>query len=233
MWHDGVAGRHHVVSLLCHILSTIQTQTVKQQFTGTITHCSDSFFQRITTTTRTMANNTQWADSEARELLEKDLKKDLKSGRVPLEKSKAWPRLRVCNLPERPQFWLFECKKFIANLRHLRNHIKVKRQAGAVCALALAHDRSIHGGIHRAAAANCQQGGAPCWDGSLAQQSLNQDMDECKHMTMKPKELRATRDEHLVFDEGVFAKHIPQEVTTRKFLVHMKAKVEKMKKRRG
>jgi hypothetical protein len=215
--------------MLYHILSTIQTQTVKQQFTETITYYSDSFFQRITTTTTTMANNTQWADSEARELLEKDLK----SGRIPLEKSKAWPLLRVYNLPERPQFRLFEHKQFIANLRCLRNHIKVKRQAGAVDALALAHDRSIHGGIYRAAATNYQQGGAPRWDGSLAQQSLNQDMDEGKHMTMKPKELRATRDEYLVFDKGVFAKHILQEVTTRKFLVYMKAKAEKMKKRQG
>jgi hypothetical protein len=70
-------------------------------------------------------------------------------------------------------------------------------------------------------------------DGSLAQESLNQDMDEGKHMTMKPKELCATRDECLVFDKGVFAKHILQEVTTRKILVCMKVKAGKMKKRRG
>ena len=60
-------------------------------------------------------------------------------------------------------------------------------------------------------------------------------------MTMKPKQLHATRDEYKVFKGGVFAKHILQEVSTRKFLVYMKNKeaknaeknAEKKKKRRG
>ena len=164
---------YHVVSLLYHILSTRDTNYsnsngLKRQRTKSIIllPLSKNIQQPTTTTTTTMANNMppvadnkppQWADIEASELLEKDLK----TGRIPLEKSKAWTLLRVYNLPDRPQFRLYEYTKFITNLRNLRNHIKVKRQAGAVAALALAHDRSIHGGIYLAAATNYQQGGAP------------------------------------------------------------------------
>jgi hypothetical protein len=92
----------------------------------------------------------------------------------------------------RPQFRLFEYNKFVSNLRYLRNYIRVKTQAGAASALALMHDRGIHGGIHRVAATNNQQGGAPRWDGSLARELLKQDMDEGKHERMQPQVLHAT-----------------------------------------
>ena len=166
----------------------------------------------------------KWADSEAKEILEKDLK----IGRIPLdEMSNGWTPSKVYNLEDRPQFRLFEYKKFVGNFRNLRKRIKELKQDGAAAALSLVHDRSIQGGIYRAAATNYQQGGAPRWDGSLAQKSLNKDIDEGKHTMMKPKQLHATRDEYKVFAKGVFSKHILQEVKTRKFLVYMKAKAEK------
>ena len=152
-----------------------------------------------------------WGTSEAKELLEKDLR----SGRIPLERSKEWTIKRVYDLPDRPQFRLFEYKRFVGNLRNLRNRIKELSQDATVAALALAHDRLIH----PVAALNHQQGGATRWEGSVAQKWLNEDIDQGKHETMKPQQLWATREEHKQFDKGVFAKHIYQEVRTRKFLV--------------
>ena len=163
-----------------------------------------------------------WGTSEAKELLEKDLR----SGRIPLDKSKEWTSKRVYDLPDRPQFRLFEYKRFVGNLRNLRNRIKELSQEATAAALALAHDRLIH----PVAALNHQQGGAPRWEDSLAQKWLNEDIDEGKHETMQPQQLRATREEYKKFDKGVFAKHIYQEVRTRKFLVYLKEKEEKRKK---
>jgi hypothetical protein len=163
-----------------------------------------------------------WGSSEAKDLLEKDLR----SGRIPLDSSKEWTPRRVYNMPDRPQFRLFEYKRFVGNLRNLRTRIKELSQDATVAALALAHDRLIH----PVAALNHQQGGAYRWDGSSAQKWLNADIDEGKHETMQPKKLWATREEYKQFDKGVFAKHIYQEVRTRKFLVYLKDKEEKKKK---
>jgi hypothetical protein len=171
----------------------------------------------------TMANMPpKWANSEAKELLEKDLR----IGRIPVEGSE-WTPKRVYNLPDHPQFRLFEYNKFVTNLRNLRNRIKVLKQAGSAASLALVHDQ----GIYRVAAINNQQGGANHWEGSLAQEWLNVDMDEGKHEMMQPKQLRATREACKKFEKGVFAKHIYQEVRTHKFLVYLKEKDKKKKEK--
>lgn len=52
----------------------------------------------------------------------------------------------------------------------------------------------------------------PVWHTSDAAKLLKQDIKEGKHETMKPKELHKTRPEYLVFDLGVFCKHIYQEL---------------------
>ena len=61
---------------------------------------------------------------------------------------------------------------------------------------------------------------------------MKKDTDEGKHETMRPQELRATSAEHEKFKKSALAKHITQEVTTRKFLVCVKDKAEKKKNKK-
>jgi hypothetical protein len=173
-----------------------------------------------------MANEPpKWATSKARELLEKDLL----SGRIPLER---WTAANVYNLPDRPEFRLFEYKKFVTNLRNLRKRIKEQKQDATAAALALAHDRVIYP-VAAVNGVNNHQGGAPRWEGSLAQKWLNDDIDEGKHEMMQPMQLRQTRLEYMKFDKVIFGKHIHQEVKTRKFIIYLKEKQEKKKKKKG
>ena len=56
----------------------------------------------------------------------------------------------------------------------------------------------------------------PHWDGSAAQGLLKVDVDEGRHINMRPQELRKTRVEYASFPVDVFRKHIHQEVRSRK-----------------
>jgi hypothetical protein len=168
----------------------------------------------------------KWETSEAKELLEKDLL----SGRISLQTTRAWTPKIIYNLPDRPQFRLYVYKIFRSNLLTLRNRIKAEKKAADTASLALTHDRVIY----PLGAVNDQQGGAPRWAGSLAQTWLNADIEEGKHETMKPNQLRQTRLEYMIFEKDIFRKHIHQEVKTRKWLVYLKEKAEKAgKKKRG
>jgi hypothetical protein len=53
------------------------------------------------------------------------------------------------------------------------------------------------------------------WHKSEAKKLLKQDIDDGKHLHMKPSELRGTRKEYEDFGLEVFRKHIHQDVDSR------------------
>ena len=61
-------------------------------------------------------------------------------------------------------------------------------------------------------------------DGSLAQALLKKDINNNKHKTLTPKQLHNSKDKYKEFKLEVFCKHIHQEVNTRKYIAHCKAK---------
>lgn len=59
--------------------------------------------------------------------------------------------------------------------------------------------------------------GEPRWEGGKAEELLLKDMEDGKHLQMKPSELRATRQEYQEYPKQVFRKHIHQAKSARKF----------------
>jgi hypothetical protein len=177
--------------------------------------------QETTTIMAVVAKLPKWGNSEAKEILQQDLL----SGRIPFD-GKEWTPQVVYDLPDRPQFRLYPYKNFVTNLRNLRILIKGQTEYAASDVLALAHDRRIY------PVASVDQQGAPRWEGSSAQTWLSTDIDDGKHLAMKPQMLHCTREEYKAFKLTTFRKHILQEVTTRKFLIYMKEKAQKKEERR-
>lgn len=96
------------------------------------------------------------------------------------------------------------------NLRNLRNSIKRDRGRMQKDVLAYGHDLAIVN-EYRKSLSNPK----PRWRGSSAERLLKQDIDEGKHLSMKPRFLHQTRSEYRIFDLMVFRKHIYQEVDSR------------------
>ena len=117
----------------------------------------------------------------------------------------------------RVEYRQVEYCKFRTNLNGLRKSLKAVNERAMVDQAAVVHDQQqqlMHQNISHLAAtssATCHR-----WDASEAQHLLKLDVTDEKHLTMRPKELRMTRDEYRAFPLDVFRKHIHQEVRSRK-----------------
>ena len=62
----------------------------------------------------------------------------------------------------------------------------------------------------------------PEWEGSEAQHWLKKDMEDGKHLQLKPEELHQSRPEYVLLPLKVFRDHIAQPTRTGKYLYQLK-----------
>jgi hypothetical protein len=105
---------------------------------------------------------------------------------------------------------------FRTNLNSLRKSLKVTNDRAMADKAAVSHDQEQQLLVHQDLMRTRTIANPPHWDMSEAQRFLKLDVDDGKHCTMLPKELRMTREEYKVFSLDVFRKHIHQEVRSRK-----------------
>ena len=153
----------------------------------------------------TMATMT-WRSSEARRLLEEDLR----SGAIPLD----WREMGVGEVyAQRPEFADFPFAPFGRRLQALRKQCGIKHSRSAADAMAMANDRQFVAQQLRAVG-----GGALRWDGSEAERLLRLDISNGLHQNLTPKVFHQSRVEFQVYTLKVFRGHIHQEVKRRKFV---------------
>jgi hypothetical protein len=131
------------------------------------------------------------------------------NGTIPLTNAEM-PAREVHSL--RPEFSELPFASFPRRLQDLRKACKAKLDRGITDAAAFEHDRRFDRQPTLAAL------GLPRWEGSDAERFLKIDVAAGLNLQMTPQELRATRNEYMVFEKKVFRGHIHQEVKTRKFL---------------
>jgi hypothetical protein len=98
---------------------------------------------------------------------------------------------------------------FRARLNDYRTKIRQKKLTSLVEAEALLHDLQIHQVAHQ---------GAPRWDGSEAQQLLQEAVKARTDRLMLPQELWLSNEAYQEFDQATFRQHIHQERRRQKFL---------------
>ena len=157
----------------------------------------------------------QWKTSEAKALL----REDIISKRVPASMgAKEVYAMRA-------EYKEFPIKNFPTNLKNLRKAIADNFARMQVDCEAYGHDRAILKTLATADPTNHP------WHKSEAKKLLKQDIDEGKHLQMKPSELRGTRKEYEAFGLEVFRKHIHQDVDSRSKRSFRFAKKNKKKSR--
>jgi hypothetical protein len=109
--------------------------------------------------------------------------------------------------PDKYEKWPF--KGFQRNLKNLREVIAKSYARMQTDCEAYGHDRALLKTLQVADPHNIP------WHKSEAKQFLKLDIDDGKHLQMKPAKLHLTRMAYRKFDLKVFRKHIYQEVDSR------------------
>jgi hypothetical protein len=166
-----------------------------------------------------------WKNSDAKKIL----KKDLESGEIPLAAElMSWQDVYEL-YKDKPEFLLDPemQRTFRERLKRLRDSVAESQESASYHYVCLLHDRQLH------PKKMLNYRGEPRWDdGSEAKRLLRLDMDEGKHKTMRPQDLRLTRPEYMAYSRTVFRGKIDQEERSSKF--HFQMSQRKMPRdRRG
>jgi hypothetical protein len=170
--------------------------------------------QGISSSTMPVKKPEKWRGSEAKALL----RADIISKRVP----DTMTAKEVYAM--RPEYKAFPIKYFSTNLKNLRKAIADNFGRMQVDCEAYGHDRAI---LKTLATAD-QTTDVP-WHKSEAKKLLKEDIDNGKHIQMKPSALRRTRKEYKDFKLDVFRKHVHQEIDSRSKRAYRFAKKNKKK----
>lgn len=179
---------------------------------------------RLDPTTTTMSGKDAeetdpWQYSSAKKLLEKDIIDGIigtvETGMLPCQ---------VYLM--RPEYADYEYDRFVSNLYSLRVKYEKLLYLAQIDGEALAHDLAL--GLRT----NSKP--YPHWQGSEAERLLQEDINNGKHLGMKPQELRNTHAEYKVYPLKVFRDHIQQELRARKerpyWMARRKEKEEEKRK---
>jgi hypothetical protein len=148
-------------------------------------------------------NRAEWRTSKAKDLVAQDII----DGNIPLEgdinPEEIFQRLYADN----PLFsnFPFDKTRYKDRIERLRNAIGRLQHWAAFDSEKVLEDIAKH------TPHNKNIRGELRWDGSEAQQLLKQDVEQGRHLQLKPRELRETREEYKVFGLRVFQKHIDQQ----------------------
>jgi hypothetical protein len=128
----------------------------------------------------------------------------------------------------RPEFQLYTYNNFATNLRNLRKTVAKQQDLADDDEAAFAHDELL--GLR----VNSKP--YPRWQGSVAEQLLKQDIDNGRHVSMKPRELKESRAEYGPYPGTIFRDHIHQELRARMerpyWLARRKEKEEAKRKKK-
>lgn len=153
----------------------------------------------------------KWRNSAAKRLLEEALN----NGSIPLSASEMAPDVVYI---QHIQFNDFPYPQFRDRLRDMRKRIHEAKQQAASDSDALDRDMQRH---PRAAV---DSRGVPRWESSLAEASLKADIANGRQTSMKPKELRASKNEYMNFPLTTFREHVYQEVKRRKYVAFLQSR---------
>jgi hypothetical protein len=103
------------------------------------------------------------------------------------------------------EFQVYKKSNFKANLKSLIKSLSNKEERALFDAAAIAHDCLLY--PRNALTVR----GYPFWDTSDAKVLLTSDIDEGRHLEMKPLDLWNTREEYKLFPLQVFRKHLYDE----------------------
>jgi hypothetical protein len=148
----------------------------------------------------------KWQTSKGKQLLIQDLEQ----GRIPVDGRFGDAKEIYAIREEFGGTNKDEFKKFSARLRSARKQVKQSMKRASDDSIALAHDRAIY---PKNAIDQCNR---PRWEGSMAQQLLQNDVATNHCQELIPKELYQSREEYRVFSLKVFRGHVHQEVRRQK-----------------
>jgi len=145
----------------------------------------------------------KWGKSKAKEMLADDI-----------IKGEVLPAMAAKDAYEmREEYKSFKYENFRTNLKNLREVIAKDFARMQQDSVDYVHDRELVKDLRN----NNPLLRPPCpnWHQSAARQLLKDDMTTGKHLTMKPMQLHATKQEHRMFPLDVFRNHIYQEADER------------------
>jgi hypothetical protein len=153
-----------------------------------------------------------WKPSKARQIL----LEDLEEGLLPVDADEmsaeeAWD-IMYSNMAE---FVPVVFSQFKERLRDHRKQVGEQTARSILESEALMHDRLMFPRQME----NCR--GEPVFDLSAAKLLLRADVADGKHLTMKPLQLKLTRDEYKPYSTKVFKHRIYQEVRREKFINYL------------
>jgi hypothetical protein len=154
--------------------------------------------------TMVVTREKSWRCSEARRLLEQDLR----SGVIPLDGHEM--SVEEC-YTQRPEFSDFPFESFPRRLQALRKQCAAKNNRSVADTTAFAHD-------HALLVARRQGGDVLRWDGSEAERLLKLDIANGLHLNLTPKNFYQFRAEYQVHSLKVVRGHIHQELKRLKFV---------------
>jgi len=161
---------------------------------------------------------TPWQNSYAKKLLTQDIL-DGKIDGMSVEE--------VHNF--RPEYGVYKFERFKINLKNLISKYEDFTKRAQYDNEALAHDLALN--------LQVQSKPYPTWQGSVAEQCLKEDIDQGKHLDIKPQQLLESRPEYSPWSNHlkVFRDHIQQEVRARKerpyWMARRKEKEEEKQKK--
>ena len=97
---------------------------------------------------------------------------------------------------------------FRANLRCLKANLQELQDRADEDHAAFLHDEALN--------LRANNKPYPRWGGSVAEELLKNDIDNCRHETMKPHQLQATRPHYSRYPPKVFSGHLQQELRSRR-----------------
>ena len=155
-------------------------------------------------------NNADWMTSKAKQLIAQDII----DGEIPLEGNIDVEKIFYGELGYHHHKYFknfpFDKTRYKDRIERLREAIKRLQHWAAYDAAKIEEDRIKHPPKEK----NIR--GELRWDGSEAQALLKLDMDQGRHLQMRPKEFRETREAYGMFKLRIFQKHVDQEKQARK-----------------
>lgn len=147
-------------------------------------------------------NDAKWFGSAAKDVMAQDFIDEILPLEGPLDSKDIFQNLYAGH----PDFKDFPYEKDIydGRLKNLQKAVRTRRDNAMMDAAALVHDRK------KFPSCSHNDKGEPNWKGSEAEFWLRIDMDDEKHLNMKPSQLRDSRECYKVFTYHRFSKKIDQ-----------------------
>jgi hypothetical protein len=158
-----------------------------------------------------------WRHSDAK----KQLAKDILDGKTDDKDPKQVHEMRA-------EYTEYKLANFRTNFKNLQTSLSTLQDRADDDEAAFIHDEGLN--------LRANNKPYPRWGGTEAEKLLQEDIDNGRNLTMKPRELQATRAEYSAYPLKVFRDHVQQEIRSRRerpYWMARKREKEEKKKRKG